>query len=337
VSVCALFGARVWGAADNLPVVSVSSSPAFVLLGVTPSAVEQPGVIRDYKLDFATQAALRVPDVSFECRPFWLTWLGHDTGFTHWPVRKKMLSSFGLAAGMVNQTENTTATALAATMSLYRAADPLCDSGYVARTRRHFTVPDSITQEKDSIEDLLRDSTNASKARREEWQRKLDSFEVLKQSYAAAESHRIDSIKNDYETQNWNSAQIEIGGGVRTNLEWLTESDFQFDSAGGAFWITACTGIGPSILVSGMYRFASNLGGLDNTVGFNVRWGGPKSGLFAEVLVDLAGTKGHITYGGGGEYLVNRTVQIQYGLRSAKNGALGLAPTLGLSLMPSRS
>ena len=135
--VCGLLGSqaqgaadttKAQGAADSMPVVSISSSPAFVLLGVTPSSIAQPGNIRDYKLDFATQSAFKTPDVSLELKPLWLTWLGHDRGFTHWPWYKRVLSSFGLAAGMVNQTGDTTATALAVKMKSLSSGRPLVRS-----------------------------------------------------------------------------------------------------------------------------------------------------------------------------------------------------------------
>jgi hypothetical protein len=358
LAVCALFGApaqsasgdttgtssiitqllaalEAQGAADSVASISVPSSPAFVLMGVTPSSVEQPGNIRDYKLDFATQAAFKTPDVSLELRPLWLTWLGHDKGFTSWPWIKKVLSSFGLAAGVVNQTEDTTATALAATIGLYQAANPLYDKAYLLlAAARIGSAEETLNMKEDNFGLKLKRCTTSAESLT--WKSKIASIDSLKQALRDSEARRIISVNNDYQTKHWNSPQIEIGGGWRSNLDWLSESDFQFDSTGWAAWVTACTGIGPSILVSGMYRYASNLGGPDHTVGFNLRWGGPKSGLFAEVLFDITGDKGHISYGGGGQYSVNRNVQIQYGVRTAKNGVFGISPTLGLSLMPSK-
>jgi hypothetical protein len=305
------------------------------MLDATPSFVEWPGTIPDFKLDLANP----VPDattpsgLSLECKPAWFLWLGHEpSSYQSWSWLKRDLSTLGVAGGVTTIDSGSSSAALALKLSLYREVDPMADTAFL-----NSTMPDTVAAE-DSVDRLI-----------SQFNRKLDHapedsaslnavIGMLKERRALighAEGRRLDSIEHAYLNEHWNATQLEMGGGFKMDMLDSSDGELVFQNHAGGVWLTGCKGLGQDGLLAAKYRLLLDRDGLRQTIGLNTRWGGSKLRAFIEASLDIKKDRGRFIYSLGAEYWVSKGVQIQYSVRTGEKGILTMTPSLGLNVIPS--
>lgn len=126
---------------------SIPHSPAFTLLGVTPSEVATPTFPRDFRLDLVSTGDEILPNVAVQAAPVWI--LGYkDVSVTEYQEERsslaRTLSTLNVSVGTVQEaaSDGGTQRRLAAAVTLRLVGyDPLMDQEYIDKIEDVLQVP----------------------------------------------------------------------------------------------------------------------------------------------------------------------------------------------------
>ncbi|MFZ4544927.1 MAG: hypothetical protein ACOYOA_12815 [Saprospiraceae bacterium] len=333
---------------------SIPVSPAFDLLGVTPSQVTKPGNIREFKVDWSFHSWRLKPNLALQMQPIW------EMVYNKPNLQKyrrangifRTLSTLDLSAGTVEDDDSKRRASLALKINLYREKDPLLD-------RKLFLEIDTNYQKMQEERLLalypLQKQLKKQKNEDKKWaiQLKIDSIESHYVRIETEQKIRIQAIAQQFVKDNWNASHIDLAYGKILSFKNAPLNKLESTGLGDAIWLNFSKGIGKKALITGLIKYtwlnsidtfklnpegnidldampgASSFSPRFFTLGLNYRYGSPKFNFFAEAIYSqnlgtddfskpqLNLTKSnHIAISYGGDWRINRNLCLTYGVRT---------------------
>ena len=310
----------------------IPSAPAFVLLGVNPAKVAQPGFVEDFKLDLIAGDNGLAPDVALSVKPVW-TFAYDDISLPEYrarPALERVLSTLGLSVGTAEEADQRQL-AWALKLTLLRR-DPLLDPEYTNRVSTALDVSgrqQQIAEERFNASIAARREIAQIRARNVPESEKaelIQEVEARRDSIARSLTERLEAIENTlsdsvraivraYTEQHWNTPAVDVALGQVYRYTGATPDSLQLLSKGLGAWVNAASGFGTrSWLFTGMVH-ALDIGERQWQWGGNARYGGSRFNFFVEALAGFEG--GHpreIAYGG--EFRYAQDQKIEFGIRT---------------------
>lgn len=309
---------------------TVPASPAFTLLGVTPEQVNQPGYLRDFKIDWVIKdGGGLAPNIAIDAQPVWLAFFGHTTAaeYRTLPWFARMASTLSASLGSVqNGSSDSGTVAWGARLNLFRQADPLMSETYVDLMRPVFSDAEEhiLNPLRIKLENQLVDSLHMKKGVKDSLKGELERVEREITELSDAEEQRRQDCRSTYEQDHWNAACVDIGGGMLGDYSGSSPESLRFTYAGMGLWTNGCVPIGKTLMLTAMYRFSERRDSLHHSLGLGLRYGGPRLSGFFEV-VDGLDDLGVPSIGYGGDYRLTDNLLIQVGSRTALKSGVTLA------------
>ena len=304
---------------------SIPMSPAFTLLGVDPSLVPKPGLIRDFKVDWSFRSYGLSPNLAIQAQPFWEIYFNSPkkvNRYKYAPRWLKFLSSFDVSAGTVEgnsdirteeiilkNSEGKDSTviieknwkvrsfAYALKINLYKEKDPL-------ENNKIFT---SLLKEYEENKTILNDQIKKLKISIEKSQdieEKIslrDQLKELETQFNNIEIAYLDKMKKKvelYKKESWNASYIDLAIGQSFDFDSRDSSLFTFKNLHlinkrFSVWLSGSKGIGKNWLCSGLIRFNTyknvliNKNQVNLDLGTNIRYGNSIYNFFLEAYIPL--------------------------------------------------
>ncbi|MDX2129742.1 MAG: hypothetical protein SFU91_11975 [Chloroherpetonaceae bacterium] len=296
---------------------SLPSSIAFNLLDINPTQVYRPGFAKDFKFDWVVKDNKIASNLAIEAQPVWLFFY-NDTDYNEFSKNsylEKIFSSLTVSIGTSTK-ESIHSLAWGAKVNLYAKANPIYDTSYIKKVS-NFEAKREVSVARDSIEFEMIDTTiNPEKMK--SLRRAYDSLNNAYSKDSIAHFAKLGKLKEDFEKANWNTTIIDVGYGQVYNYLSQSIDSLSFQNNGSALWISGNFGIGTKILINGMFKYSTVSGNNITTIGANCRYGGLNSNFFIEALYNNASNDKlkTITIAYGGEFKINDTIALQFGLRT---------------------
>jgi hypothetical protein len=304
---------------------TIPASPAFTLLGVTPAQVNQPGYVRDLKLDWIVKEGGLTPNVAIEAQPVWMVFFGHTSlaAYQELPWITRTLSTLSLSLGTAqHDSADSGSLALGARLNLFRKADPLMSKTYSDSMRPTLTYSEVhvLFPHRFGLKQLLEDSEHLDSKTKDSLRAELESVNREIDDAQKANEQRRQSYRSAYERDHWNSAAADIGGGIIGDYANPKPESLHLSYAGMGLWLTGCVGIGKKVMLTAMYRLMEQRDSVHHSLGISFRYGAPKLNGFIEVVSGFDDL-GAPSLGYGGEYRLSDVLLLEFGSRTAvKNG-----------------
>lgn len=312
---------------------NIPAAPAYILLDASSPLVNQPGNIRDFKVDWSLRSYRLQPNLALEGQPIWeifynrpqLTRYQNSSGFmrtlstlslsvgTLQREMTKVIDSFTTEAVTVNQL------AIAAKINLYREHDPLLEYEVYSPSEKEYQQQRlGLLQQKQ----VLTDSIAKIKSEKIKYQlrKEVEGINTALGGLDARQKDIIKGLRNDYLKSKWNASMVDVAVGRVFNYERPTLDSIKLFGSGMGMYLSGSYGIGQRSLFCGTLRYTQ----LDttNTVGFgvNYRYGSPRFNFFGEVLYNVLQdnplAKDKVTMAYGGDFRVGNNVLIGYSIRT---------------------
>jgi hypothetical protein len=352
---------------------SIPTSPAYFLLDASTSLIATPSVTRNVKVDWAFRSYSLSPNFAIEIQPIWealynrpyLRKYRNDSPF------QRMMSTLSFSVGAFQREINNDSLRIvkevvqivpresikkwfmsaAFKLTLYREFDPLLADAYykpleIEYTTRKLKYKRELMQLKMQIDSTAAPEDTIQIA----VQKRIRNVESEEDSYESVHMEKLKNMRKQYQADHWNGAMVEVAYGKIGRLETLTTiSDSQaiisrkLMDDGAGVWISACKGIGTTVLISGNIRYIGDFSKKNRTsVGANIRYGGTTYNSYVEAFYDMqpqATIKANQKLwhlGFGGDWRMNNILNLSFGLRTSvnKNGQmLNLVPVVNLSCL----
>lgn len=311
---------------------AIPVSAAFDLLGVNPSTVMKPGMIRDFKVDWSFQSWRLKPNIAIQAQPVWELLYNRNNLLKYQRASKfmKLLSTLDLSFGTLEDDLQNRRLAGAAKVTLFRQEDPLDVPELYQKVTEEFYQQQQgtlnlIVSLQDTLQKLGKDPLYLLE--RFQFQTQLTDATRQLLQIEADQKQRISNIAALYVREHWNASFVDValGRSYTYRNEALDSLGLQEDGVGA--WINGSVGIGRKVMLSGLVRYTTLnvreefglLGGKSYLTGLNLRYGSPKFNFFAEVLNQSSEGFLHtnrITLAYGGDWRFSRNVMLSYGLRT---------------------
>lgn len=311
---------------------AIPVSAAFDLLGVNPSTVMKPGMIRDFKVDWSFQSWRLKPNIAIQAQPVWELLYNRNDLLKYQGASKfmKVLSTLDLSFGTIEDDLQNRRLAGAAKVTLFREEDPLDVPELYRQVTEEFYQQQQGTRELIvALQDTLKQLGNDPLYLLERFQFQTQLTDATRQlmQVEADQKQRIANIAALYVREHWNASFVDVAVGRSYTYKNETLDSLGLHEDGIGAWINGSIGLGRKIMLSGLIRYASlqtrKEFGISNgksyLTGLNLRYGSPKFNFFAEVLNQSSEGFLHtnrITLAYGGDWRFSRNVMLSYGLRT---------------------
>lgn len=332
---------------DNLETTNFTmpSSPAFDLLGVSPSEIHKPGLPRDFQINWLIRGGGLEPNLAFEMDPGWL-FLNRNKSLSEYQKSDwlfKTASSLNFSMGTA-KVGNQQSLAYGLKLNLFNARNPLLDKGLIQKFIPKFSDSEEqynwiFMELQVTTDPIIKDSLQSK-------------MNLLKEVIAA------DSVKfteqsqealTNWEKENWNATMIDLGFGQVFNYDLPTIFEvvdtantaiidsIVFDSKAYALWLSGIIGLGKNGMINAMAKYTvENDGNSSITAGLNIRYGNEKVNIYAEYAYSsLNNLKNTIAYGV--DYRLENGFIMQTSLRTLFNNKFELKqliPTVNFAYQP---
>lgn len=270
---------------------AVPTSPAFVLLGVTPSKVARPGFARDLNLELITKDDKIISDAAIDVQPVWLLGFANTSAASY---RNKSgfartISTLGISLATAEK-DSTKSLSWAARLTPFRGWDPLTDETYSSRIRaaldyspkdRYLTIREAELEGDSSF--IARrspvDTTGMANVKIE-----LAEVRDLLKIIDASTAKRLQAIDDSCRNRHWNDTRVEIGFGQLFNYTSAQLDSVRFRSQGVGAWVTAGLGLGSRWYLSGQFKYDDSDRIPRRDWGANIRYANANGGVFVEYI-----------------------------------------------------
>lgn len=293
---------------------SIPSSPAFDLLGVSPSKVNKPGFLKDFKIDWLINKNSLAPDIAIDVQPVWLIFFKKidRNSYLNTGYALKQLSTLSLSVANTKK-DSINSIAFSVKVNLYREYDPIADYELIKKLN-----PDDDIKTKDILKlkteieaQLLFGSSDIQKDSLEKELKKYEEMLKYLDDEAKAEAKKYSET---LEKKNWNKASIDIGYGRIENYLSGNLDSLNFFNGGNGLWISGAFGVGEEILLSGMGKYI-RMNSIDSYfAGANFRYGSSDFNFFIEYVYESQNKVNSSIISYGGDYRLNKNLLIQFGL-----------------------
>lgn len=327
---------------------SISSTPAFTMLGVTPEIVTRPGYVRDFKVDWRIKNYNLAPDLALEAQPVWFLYYDrHDLDVYRkaTPFQKSLSTlSFSLATAKLDGINHMST---AFKINLYREKDPLLDKELLRKIQRETDWDEYEIHVK--LEDLRHqlDFTND----RERKHALRDSITDLKyelKMIRKGQKDKLQQIREDYIAENWNASMLDMAFGRVWTYNNTGLDSLKVQGSGFALWLNGSLCMGKSGQLLGIFKYKK--AGFDSmiTLGAAYRYGARRFNFYFETVYETApdyanafisedevfadkvafdlGTawlrydeadmESYLTFSYGGDFLINKNILLNFSLRT---------------------
>lgn len=339
---------------------TIPSSSAFDLLQMNPSLVNQPNVIRDFKVDWSFKSYKLSPNLAIQAQPFWEAFFNRDNLYRYqnasWMM--KTLSTFDVSAGTVEDEWSNRKLAYAAKINLYRSYDAwdtddeFTDAvdDYYSERRTIDSLLELYTAQYDSIAN--QDSIPA--AEKKELKRNIEDAKELLDEIKTRHNEKLKNIVKSKAAANWNASFVDVAYGRSLTYANITTSSVKKNGDQYAVWVNASLGIGRKILLSSLLRYgfqnrsvvpsrADTASVTQETLGMgvNARYGNERVSFFTEYFYeegsdDTGNALRTSIVGYGGNWRFSSNVILNFALRTfynSKGQLTNLTPFISISCM----
>lgn len=295
---------------------TISASPVFDLMGVTPSQVNRTTDIKDFKVDWLFKSWKLNPNLGIQSQPVWeILYNRKDLNkYQRASSFMRKMASLDVSIGSIQNEEGDRRMGFSTKLNLYKAKDPLMAKDLYADIGEMYT-----SYGKELEAELLRLKLKLDTARNILERHSIRNLiDTAKAALAINNIRRREEINNRasiFIGENWNASSIDIAfGKVNT---YKTDSsgslkDLRLNrNTGWGAWLNGNVGLGKNFLLSGLFRYSwyqdevnfklknsgtgeeiAHITVADNklfTMGVNVRYGGPIYTFFMEILYEQKG------------------------------------------------
>jgi len=323
---------------------TMPSSPAFDLLGVSPSNIHKPGLPRDIQINWLIHGGGLAPNLAIEAEPIWL-FFNRNKSLTEYQNAGwwfQTASSLNFSVGTA-KVDNQQSLAYGLKLNLFNAADPLLDKDLIEQLAPKFSAEETACNQlildiQITTDEVVKDSLN-------------NVLATLKTIIATDSVRNMKMAKDalsNWEGENWNATMLDIGIGQVFNYNLptvfeLTDTtinvvdSIEFSSRTYAIWLSGIIGLGNNGMVNGMVKYTRDndgTGGLK--AGLNARYGNQKVNIYVEYVYNtISKLRNNIAYGV--DYRLENGLVIQASLNTMFNNEFELkqlVPTVNFAYQP---
>ncbi|MBX7240323.1 MAG: hypothetical protein K1X92_01145 [Bacteroidia bacterium] len=311
---------------------SIPAAPAYMLLDASSPLVNQPGNIRDFKVDWSLRSYRLQPNLALEGQPLWeifynrpdLSRYQKASGFM------RTLSTLSLSAGTLQkeisvpidsfttETKTVNQLAVAVKINLYRQHDPLLDEDvYKPSMDEYFTQKEALNTQITALKDSA--SKTKSYKVKNSLEKEIESLKSQLGSLNITQKEVIKGLRTQYLADKWNTSMVDLAWGKVYNFTRPTLDSLDLMSSGYGIWANGGYGIGRKGLLSGTMRYTQIDTLSTFAMGANFRYGSPRFNFFAETLYNILQdetAKDKFTIAYGGDFRVGNNVIIGYSIRT---------------------
>ncbi len=311
---------------------TIPAAPAYMLLDASSPLVNQPGNVRDFKVDWSLRSYRLQPNLALEGQPIWeifynrpdLSRYQKASGFM------RTLSTLSLSGGtlqkdisvpldsVTTQTLTINQLAIAVKINLYRQYDPLMEEDvYKPSMEEYLKQKEALNQQITTLKDSAAKTSNYKV--KNELEKEVESLKSQINTLNITQKDLIKGLRTQYLADKWNASMVDVAWGQVYNFSRPTLDSLDLRNAGFGVWVNGSYGIGRKGLLSGTIRYSEvdtlyNLG-----VGANFRYGSPRFNFFAETVYNVVqdiNAKDKFTIAYGGDFRVGNNVIIGYAIRT---------------------
>jgi len=321
---------------------TMPSSPAFDLLGVSPSEIHKPGLPRDFQISWLLSGGGLNPNIAIEMEPGWLFFNRSKSRSAYqkssWLFKTASSLNFSMGTAKV---DNEQSLAYGLKLNLYNARDPLLDDALIEQ------LTPTFTKQEIEYNELLIKLNIASEAAEID---SLNNVLGLLKSVIAEDSvkfrNKSQEVYTNWEKENWNATMLDLGFGQVFNYELPTifevvdttiETNLEFNSKAYAIWLSGVIGLGKKGLINAMAKYTRSTNGNEGIkAGLNARYGNEKINIYTEYIYNTTNNlKSTIVYGA--DYRLENGFVIQTSLKTMFNNKFELKqliPTINFAFQP---
>lgn len=323
---------------------TMPSSPAFDLLGVSPSNIHKPGLPRDIQVNWLIRGGGLAPNLAIEAEPIWLFFNRNKSLSNYqnagWLFQTASTLNFSVGTAQV---DNQQSLAYGLKLNLYRQKDPLLDKDLVEQLS-----PKSSDKEKEAAVLRIQLDNAIDEAIKDSLYNKLAAIETIIATDSVRNMKIAQDALSNWESENWNATMIDLGFGQVFNYNLptifeLTDTTFnvvdslEFSSKTYAIWLSGIVGLGNNGMINGMVKYMHDNDGIGSLkAGLNARYGNEKINLYTEYVYNtISKLRNTIAYGV--DYRLENGLVIQASLNTMFNNEFELkqlVPTVNFAFQP---
>lgn len=339
---------------------TIPSSSAFDLLQMNPSLINQPNVIRDFKVDWSFKSYKLSPNLAIQGQPFWEILFNRDNldKYQNASGFMKTLSTFDVSVGTVEDEWSNRKLAYAGKINLYRSYDAWgydddfndAVEDYYMERKTIDSLMNVYTAQYDSI--LNVDSIPAKEKR--ELKHNIDDLKDLLDEVKMRHNEKLKNIVKSKSAANWNASFVDLAYGRSLTFANVTSTSIKQNGDQYAAWINGSLGVGKKVLLSSLIRYGYQLKSVvpsraDTTSisqetiggGLNARYGNERVSFFVEYFYEKNAdsntpTLRNTIIGYGGNWRFSSNVILNFSMRTfydQKGVLVNLTPFISISCM----
>lgn len=341
---------------------NISVSPAFDLMGLTPSKVIKPTTSHEMRVDWLFRSYHVKPNLDVQVQPVW------EIFFNRTSLRKyqqasylmRSLASLDFSLGTVEDDNQVRRVAMALKINLFQQNDPLLNKRlYYEFGKDYYLEQGERVERINQLNQLLRMSKR-TKTEKSDLYFERDSLEMEYEEAIAEQKDKIRRTAEKFGKRHWNAAQIDLCAGKIFTYDQPRFDSLNLQGEAQSVWVNACLGIGRRWLVSGLARYSFvwrepeleeiSMGrGEIWTGGTSLRFGSPRFVAFVEGVVSGGSSMKTIADGGlnhigvskitvsyGGDWRINPNAMFSFGLHTNFSEGMkfeNVMPVVGVSCM----
>jgi len=320
---------------------TMPSSPAFDLLGVSPSEIHKPGLPRDFQINWLIRGGGLNPNLALELEPGWLFFNRKKSLSEYrkgdWLFQTISTLNFSMGTALI---DNQQSLAYGLKLNLYNANNPLLDNELVEKL-----TPKITATEKELARIMLLISINDDTVVIDSLSKIVDSLAVVVATDSIKNTQIAQEVLTEWEKENWNATMIDLGFGQIFDYELPTIFEvvdtqridsLVFKRKAYALWLSGIFGIGNNGMVNAMAKYINDGENDGIKAGFSARYGNEKVNFYAEYAYNsMLQAKNTIAYGL--DYKLENGLIMQASLRTMFNNQFELKqliPTINFAFQP---
>jgi len=279
-----------------------SSSTIFGVMNKTPSTINTFSILKEFKVDWIVKDSTLNPSISLEFAPLWVTVFKgvNYKEYARLPYPIRRLSDMTLSVGNFKSGTNGIA-GYAIRYNIFNNHNPAEDKKLMLKIERIYSVREQELIEQITLKEIQKEfggvGTNGD----------LAQMEAELKAIQDAESRKIGKMLDEFRSNNWNAAFMNIGWGQTIEYS-LPSGDYDTFKPGTnmyCVWLQTGFGLGKIGMVSVLNRWKID-DRLEN--GINIRMGIEKQNFFIEYINDfiLSGDMKHLINFGGSFNIKNK-------------------------------
>lgn len=322
---------------------TMPSSPAFDLLGVSPSEIHKPGLPRDFQISWLLRGGGLDPNLAIEVEPGWL-FLNRKKSFSEyrksgWLFQTASTLNFSIGTAKI---DNQQSLAYGLKLNLYNANNPLLDKELIDTIARIYKfTPAEEEQNVIKVSINLYDDPVII----DSLYKIIDSLAVVIESDSIKNVEKAQDALTQWERENWNATMIDLGFGqifdyelptIFEVIDTLETPELVFKNKAYALWLSGIFGIGNNGMINAMAKYINDGENSGIKAGLSTRYGNEKINIYAEYAYNsMQLTKNTIAYGL--DYKLDNGFIMQASLRTMFDNVFELKqliPTINLAFQP---